>query len=436
MKKLLCILSFILFSLLGIAQSYDYYPGTDNNWKVIRPEGFVVIKPANYNPANTYPWMVFVHGMGELGSNRKEDIEGMLIGFSYDGGKTRQLPTIPADFQAAINDYGIIGIVPRYSQFFSPANWNSMLDTVRKYYKIVPKGLGAGFSWGGGSLVKFFRSSVTNAGMLAAAVPIAATIEGGAGAWSNVAAGGTAVWAMVNKGDDNKPYTDTSVTKSIVANINVSNPSVKAIYTGFDVNGHGGTYQALSKTPPASPKGIGVVNAIENIYQWYIDIVKNGPRQPKTGTATTPTAPVVVTNPVISLKQIGVTTVAAIVLDGTASTGFDSWTWSVSTVPAGVNPYTSIIASGGYQYSKATLPAEGAYTIVAKACKGTTCVTDTLKITYQKTSVPVPHNPVSYDSSTGLLSFTDGAKEAVTVTIDWSTKKVVAKTLAGVEYAL
>lgn len=414
---LILLLSIITLQVQG--QNLHYYPSyTDSYAKVVGQDvSILVVLPNEYRSDQTYPYMIFVHGMGQRGPGTKSALNTVYTGANQ---------AIPDDWKAAVNKYGIIGVLVNYNDFFQPDKWLWSINFIKSKYKVVDKPMAQGFSWGAGSLQKLYCTSTVYAGLPSVAIPIAPTIELNAG-WENVSKANLPVWIHVNKGDN---VTGAATAKRSADYINSFSPSISATYTEYNQQGHGGTNEALSLAPPTG--------YAENVYEWYLDVLLNGPRVPRKGTVTQPTDPVPIptTGPVINIDPVpNITTTGTVSLNACKSTGYEYITWTVFSVPKGVNLYTNFFPKGAGNCSVSWATSiEGTYGVKAVACKGGICVSDTLYLTYQKTTVPVPVIPKSYDSKTGYLVFSDGTRIAAVATVDFATKKVTIKDQAGITY--
>lgn len=385
---------------------FKYYPRIDNRngqWIDIPSQTvpLVVGYPNNYDPTKVYPVVMTVHGIGERGVGTYTMLENFVKGFDFNGDGSREgAPFITTDMQKAGDDYGFIVICPTYSNFFEPAQVNWAFDFVRNLYSTVAEMEMIGFSYGGGAVLKYVTSTTANANRVAVAVPCAPTdntTNDGIVGSSNLP-----MQIFVNERDDNGP-TNLSVTRSIVNQLNASNPSLKVQYTAFDKNGHGGYNEATTIAPPVAPAGEGVVNISENIYQWYFDVLKSGPRQIKSGTTPTPNpnpdpipttltavAGVVVNGTIQVIDEI-ITESETLNFDGTKSTGYKSATWGATKVPTGVSPWANIFTvGGGWITSTAKFPKAGDYEITLTTKSATEEKKDIIKVYYRPTGEPIP----------------------------------------------
>lgn len=385
----------------------EYYPKRDDKWNVIRQVAYMVFTPDNYPGTKKWPWEMAVHGVGEWSAGTIENLKNLADGFDYDGDGQRDdgPPFAIADMKKAVDQYGIVLVVPTYESntFFEPAQVNYVYDQVKAKYSVVDKMLLTGFSYGGGATMKYISSSAANAARVAYAVPCAATNSMTDA--SVVTKAGLPVHFFSNDNDDR---VNVSNTKTMYNALIAASPTIKPLMTIFRRDGHGSNIEAWSLAPPKAPGGSGFTDAAENIYQAYIDIMANGPRQMKSGTVISPTPtdppPTTTKQAIVSYTQAG----NVVVLDGQKSTGWTSGlegSWSLASAPAGVASWDVFPKGSNYIVAGAVLPKTGQYSFLFKL--GTE--TKTVDLTYGKA-------PVKFDPVTGMLTYSDGSTEKVTVT--------------------
>jgi hypothetical protein len=415
MKKLFLLLFLIPALLFG--QKVEYFPKRDANWNIIRNTAFFVASPDNNTPK---PWklMIAVHGVGERGAGTLDNLMNLWLGFDYNSDGVREGSAfVTDDMKRAINQYGILLLVPTYesNEFFEPAKVNFLYEYAKANYEVVDKMLLTGFSYGGGAVFKYITSNTSNANRVAYAVPTAAvksivdaSIPGKVG---------LPVHAFSN---DNDRTVSISNTREQIASINASNPTLKAIYTGFRRDGHGGNNEAWSLTPPKAPNGEGFTDAAENIYQVYSDIIATGKgRQMKSGTVIPTPDPTPIPNPtakaIVKFTLIG----SSLKLDGTESTG---WTnglqgmWDLASAPGNQFSWDVFPKGSSYIVADAVLKMPGTYVFRFKL-QGDPEI-KTVTINFGKVAV-------SFDSSTDLITYSDGSTEKGTAVFSdgkWSVK--------------
>lgn len=401
-----------------------YFPKLNKDYSKIAGQdiAFAVLVPTA--PLSKYILEIAIHGIGERSGGTLENLENLVLGFDYDGdGKREGAAFVTDDMKRAVDLYGIIMLIPTYENntFFEPAKINQLYDWAVKNYPVYPKMILTGFSLGGGAVVKYITSSIANANRVAYAVPCAAThdiIDKTIPGKVNLP-----VHAFHNDKDDR---VDVSSTKAIISEINESNP-LKALMTIFRKDGHGGNIEAWSLTPPKAPGGQGFIDAAENIYQVATDIILNGPRQMKSGTATqqipVPPAPPTSTLEAITSYKIDGDNIHLI---GDKSVGYKSGMdgrWEFISAPTGVTK--SQVFPGGSTYINADgkLPKPGTYKFQF-FLKGAQPVDVTVEYgTAAKTLVSL--------SGSVTLTYSDGSSEGGSVS--YSAGKLTIKNSAGAE---
>lgn len=383
---------------------------------------YTAILPDTYTRDKHYLWLMHVHGIGERSDGRLVDLQNITEGFDYNGDGNREPAIITDDMKRAVDLYNMVLIIPTYQNFFDAAKVNAVYNHAMLKYGVISRFIMTGFSLGGGAVVQYITSSAENAKRVLVAAPCAPVSGLG-----NYRPDKTLPIHFFVNTDDTNAATNISVTKSLATTLG-------APYTAFPKSGHGGYSEAHTIAPPTASGGLGVTNIAENIYEWGIDVFNNGPRVIKIGTVTKPSDPIPTTG-TLTAKASYTGTGPDIILDGRASTGWASASWSVSQVPTGVNKYATIVTEGaGWITGKAKLPVQGTYIIdlIVKDNTGRE-VKDTLLINYGAVQ-PAPKTLTSFDSVTDLITFSDGSTE--TGRASYSGGKWVIVASSGVKYEL
>jgi dienelactone hydrolase len=428
MKRLIILLlSIIVLQVQGQSIKVGdttYFPRVSDNSQVLRQVGFAVITPTNYNPTKQYPVKQIVHGVGERSEGKLEHLRNLTQGAVYTKGGPRLYPFMTPDLAKAINDSQFIAVIPTYADQFQPSDINFVFDEVIRNFSVDQSRLAlVGFSYGGGAVTRYVTSYLANAQRIALAVACAPV--NWATNYSYVRDAELSVIVITATTDDKvNPING----KNFADGINALNPKIKAKLIVLPYSGHAGLTEMLEIYNKYIP---------QNMYGFLKQITNTTPKQYPTTTTTSP-PPVTqppATNLTAKAKEIGVTSIADIKLDGTASTGWTGASWGLISVPAGVNIYSKVITGGaGWITGTATLPKEGAYMFVLNAYTASQSARDTIVVTYQKTTIPVPVVPYTYDSATGYLVLSDGTRLLATATVDFTTKKVTVKDQAGITY--
>lgn len=433
MKKATASLLAVFFWLCSFSQSVfkngdtTYYPRIADNGAVYRQAAYAVETPTNYNPVKSYPIIMLIHGVGERSEGKLENLRNVLLGFDYDGPGpgTRMYAVATDDFKKAVNTYQFIAVVVTYSNEFNPTDINFVFDDVEKNWNVdKTKEAAIAFSLGGGAVMRYITSSQSNADRLA--VAIACAPVNWATNYNYIKPSNLPVIIATNQKD---PTVDPSNAKAMYAAIGATGTSPEAKLLIFPQDGHGSINEMLSINNSWVP---------QNIYSYLNAISNTNPKQyPITGNTNPP--PVIVPGiPTILIDDVAaITSTGTVKVEACRSTGYDVFTWQIFSVPKAANIYSNYTPKGG-GYCNTTLQfsIEGAYGVKATACKGSVCVSDTLYITYQKSTTPVPVTAVSWDGETKLLTFSDGSRVNATGIIDFVNKSATVKTEAGIIYTL
>lgn len=376
-----------------------------------------ILLPDNYDPGKKYVLEIAVHGIGELSAGTLANLENLVLGPDYNGDGVREgNPFVTADMKKAVDLYDIVMVIPTYSKFFEPQLVNWCYDHAQANYNLYPKFIYTGFSLGGGAGIKYGTSSEANAKRLAYLVLCAPTVN----MVDKTIPGkvGLPVHCFHNDKDDR---VNVSSTKTIVSAINET-ATLKAIYTIFREDGHGGNIEAWSLTPPKAPNGQGFTDSAENIYQVATDIIKTGiPRQMKSGTPSvvipSPTEPPPGTQAIVSYTIEG----NNIHLRGDKSTGYTSGTqgkWELVSAPNNLKSWDVFPKGSTYINADGVMPVPGTY------------VFRFILLNTSPVEVVVNHGEAvktfsGFDSTTDLITYSDGSTEPGTAVFSngkWTVK--------------
>lgn len=352
-------------------------------------EGFAARPPKNYTPDKHYPVIILVHGMGERGSGDMEALQNVVDGFDYDGPGPlpRQWAIETPQFEAYCEKYQIIGVTVNYPSEFNPEDFNYVLDTLESKFSIdTSREAAIGFSLGGGAILRYITSSLSNAKRLAFAV--AAAPVSWATVTKNVVDAGLQFIGTTYETD---PVVSASNVKNFVNAISATVPKpVLIIYPG---NAHGGFNEIINY--PA-------------IYEYLLKTSRDNRVQFVVGgTVTPPVEPPTTTVKAITSYKI---TGNQISLIGSKSTGYTigyDGVWALKSGPATAKQ----VFPTGSSYIDATgiLPVPGTY-VFTFSLKGAQQVDVTVPF---GDALP-PKVPKIFDWASKTLSYEDGTKEAVT----------------------
>lgn len=400
---------------------------------------FAILVPDNTNKKLVLE--IAIHGMGERSSGTLENLENLVLGQKQPDG-SRRWPFVFEDMNKAVDQYGIVMVIPTYSNFMEPAMINKVYDYCKTNYNIYDRMILTGFSLGGGAVVKYLSSSLANAQRVAYAVPCAATnsiISSGA------AFAGQAGVSVHLASNDNDPTVNVSNTKSLLTSINAANPPLKAVMTIFDREGHGSNEKMWALAAPKAPGGQGLIDAAENIYQAGTDCVINGPRQMKSGAVVVPQpqptpSPTPTLSAAFNIADGQVVSATVLEMDASASTGvkqgWDGYAWDVRVVKAtsgnicyDVRPETGMYG-GPKKNLTGIVDGEYSITLTVKDDAGNTA-SKTIRIIANLTGVKVV---AAFDSKTDLITYSDGTTEAGEAIFGGG--KWVVKSASGKAYSL
>lgn len=388
---------------------YSPVPGVNTAFATLLPDD------------NSKKWVleIAIHGVGERSGGTLENLTNLVEGFDYNGDGVRDgAAFVTPDMKKAVDQYGILLLVPTYENntFFEPGKINELYDFAKANYNIYPEMILTGFSYGGGATVKYITSSFANAQRVGYAVPCAPTVN----IVDKTIPGkvGLPVHCFHNDKDDR---VNVSSTKTIVSAINET-ATLKAIYTIFRKDGHGGNIEAWSLTPPKAPGGQGFIDAAENIYQVATDIIKTGiPRHMKSGTSPVvippPTEPPPGTQAVVSYMIEG----NNIHLRGDKSTGYTSGTqgkWELVSAPNNLKSWDVFPKGSTYINADGVMPVPGTY------------VFRFILLNTSPVEVVVNHGEAvktfsGFDSTKDLITYSDGTTEPGTAVFSngkWTVK--------------
>lgn len=352
-------------------------------------EGFAARPPKGYTPDKRYPVLVLVPGMGDRSQGLIGDLINVTDGYDYDGAGPlpRQWAVETPQFEAMIEQFQFIGVTVTYPSEFNPNDMNYVLDTLEKYFSVdTSREAAIGFSMGGGAILRYITSSLSNAKRLAfaaAAAPVAwATVT------KNVVDAGLQFIGTTYETD---PVVSASNVKNFVNAISATVPKpVLIIYPG---NAHGGFNELINN--PA-------------IYEYLLKTSRDNRVQFVVGgTVTPPVEPPTTTVKAITSYMITGNKIALIGRNSTGYTiGYDG-TWALKSGPATAK---QVFPTGSsYIDANGILPVAGTY-VFTFTLKGAEPVDVTVPY---GTAVP-PKVPKTFDWATKTLNFEDGTKETVT----------------------
>ncbi len=247
--------------------------------------GFWQGLPAKYSSTTKkYPLIVFIHGIGELGTTLSRMNCCGLPRHLYN-------KTFPANFNIGGNNYSFIVIAPQFKVRPSAAQVQSVVDYARGKYRIDDTRIYVtGLSMGGGST---FDWSVVYGEKAAAIVPVCAGTKPSTTLATKVASKNLAIWGLYSTADAAVP---AQWGRDWFTWIDQQNPSyaAKTKLTLWTDASHNTTW-ARAFNPTTKVDGY-------NIYEWMLQHKRSSsgstgstpapaPAQPTAPAPTEPTAP-------------------------------------------------------------------------------------------------------------------------------------------------
>ncbi|PZR27842.1 MAG: hypothetical protein DI535_08830 [Citrobacter freundii] len=308
--------------------------------------GFYESLPTGYSSSTeTYPLLIFVHGMGEMGDGSASQLPKVL---ANGVPKLIKEGRFPQSFTVNGQTHKFIVLAPQMqNSSVVDVTLNMLIDYAIAHYRVNPNRIYAtGLSLGGGFVWKLGGTKLASAQRLAAIVPMCGAATYSVSAAHNMGTAGLAVWAFHNNGD---PTVSVNTTKNWVNGVNETATNPKARLTVFNVSGHDCWSQASDPNYREDGK---------NMYEWMLGYSRG----------TTPNTP-----PTVNAgadKAITLPT-ASIQLSGSASDpdgSIASYSWSKVSGPSSfsinnvgiTNPTVSGLVSGSYTFRLTVIDNRGA----------------------------------------------------------------------------
>jgi poly(3-hydroxybutyrate) depolymerase len=234
-----------------------------------RSNGFYEYLPAGYNSGSkTYPLMIFIGGVGEMGDGGAELIRVLDNGppFLISQG------LFPTSFTVNGTSYSFIIISPQFqsSNYPEASDIDSVINyAIRNYRVDIRRIYLTGLSMGGGATWLYPGTSSVYANRLAGILPTAAP-NSITNEWATNIAGANLPVYVTHDIDD--PETSYTVAQANVAAINavIPPPAIKAIDTIFPA-GDGHSSWLKTYNPTITNASIGNLNA----YQWMLQFTRD-----------------------------------------------------------------------------------------------------------------------------------------------------------------
>ncbi len=325
--------------------------------------GYYEVLPARYSlTTKSYPLILFIHGIGELGTGVSRLT---CCGLPYYANKKQ----FPADFVVNGQHFSFIVVAPQFKVRPSAADMQNYISWATKHYRVDPSRIYiAGLSMGGGSTWDYSAVYGQN---VAAAVPVCGGTAPTQALAKSVASKNLPIWTISSKSDAVVPI---SWAQNWVSWIKADNPSnagnVKiTVYTSGE--NHNTTW-AKAFNPATYMDGL-------NIYQWMLKYKRTSSGSASAPPVTTPTTPSTPSTGTVVANAGADETIHLFwkyspLLNATLSkapgTWFVSALWSKVSGPAGdkivnysaFNTRVSFTATGTYVY-KVTLKTKTGVTV-------------------------------------------------------------------------
>lgn len=312
-------------------------------------KGYYEYLPQGYNTGSeTYPLILFIHGMGELGNAGTSLSRAIANG----PGKLINQGVFPTSFTVNGQTFRFIVLSPQFVTWPTVTDIDNIITyAIRNYRVNVNRIYLTGLSMGGALAWEYPGNNSTFANRIAATVPICGASWPDVGRSKIIATANLPVWATHNSGDGMGP---ASYTSDYVKHINSFNPTPRAKATIFQAAGH----DAWTKTYDINFRENGM-----NIYEWMLQYQRNGTTPPPANLPPVARAgaDVTITLPVNSVSLNGSSSSDP---DGTISTynwsktaGPSSFTFSTTTT---ANPSVTNLVAGTYTFRLTVTDSKGA----------------------------------------------------------------------------
>ncbi|WP_148707450.1 PKD domain-containing protein [Chitinophaga skermanii] len=217
--------------------------------------------PDDYNTTSErYPLLIFIHGIGEQGTNLDVVLNQGLPRAIARGAKM--------NFTVNGKTFKFITVCPQAPNgWFNESMVDAVLEDMKKRYRVDDARIYlTGISAGGYGVWNYVASGTTYSDKIAAIVPVsAAGIDNSKlGGLCNLATSNVPVWTLI--GDKDQFY---DLANSYIDRINACNPKTKAIKT---------IYPGLGHSTEAWDRAYSADHAYQNpnIYEWMLQYSKGG----------------------------------------------------------------------------------------------------------------------------------------------------------------
>lgn len=215
--------------------------------------GYYQAVPARYDSTDiSYPLIVFLHGVGELGDGNSQLGNMLKLGLP----RLLEQQKMPPEFESGGKRYSFVVIAPQFKQRASADDIQTVIAHARASFRIDASRIYVtGLSLGGGST---WDVAAAYGSSIAAVVPICGGLLPTGDIAQKIASSGVPVWPFHNTDDKVVPVWWTT---SMVQLINQFNPPIPARETIWPEGGHDSWTRAYD--PYYQESGI-------DIYKWLL----------------------------------------------------------------------------------------------------------------------------------------------------------------------
>ena len=302
--------------------------------------GYYEYLPQGYSPSGTqtYPLIIFVHGVGELGDGSPWSLPRLL----YHGlPKVINQGQFPASFNVNGQSHKFIVLSPQFIGWPSPPDINQIIDYALANYKVDANRIYlTGLSMGGGTIWEYAGTNPIYANRVAAMVPVCGASWPDFGRARTIATANLPIWATHNSGDATVPVHYTNDYVNYINQAPYPNPlAKKTIWNIADHDAWTTTYNPNFREDN------------KNVYEWMLQFYRGN------GTPANQ-APVVNAG---ADQVISPSLVTSVQLSGTATDpdgSIASYSWSKISGPSQfsisslniLNPVLTNLVSGKYTF--------------------------------------------------------------------------------------
>jgi dienelactone hydrolase len=310
--------------------------------------------PQGYSSTGTatYPLILFLHGMGELGDGSTANLPKVL---RNGPPKLINNGTFPTSFTVNGQTHRFIVISPQFVAWPQSAQIDAVINYAIANYKVDPKRVYiTGLSMGGGATWDYAGNTgnYNYVQRTAAIAPICGASSPSIYRARTIANYNLPVWAFHNQGDPTAPVSYTNDYIQLINSVvPAANPQARK--TIYPVSGHDAWSQAYN--PNYRENGM-------NMYEWMLQYQRTNPPMP--GVNTPPTvnagADKTITLPVNSTQLTGSASDPGGSIAGyawTKTAGPATFTFSSTTVAA---PTVSNLVAGTYTFRLTATDNQGA----------------------------------------------------------------------------